>query len=191
MNNAEIQGRSEITSSERASRNGKGKDSRNINGSYEDFLRTQERSASPALRKRKFRREIPGTESSEDEEVVFTGYRNKRKKMSQSDGMEFGEGEEQAGSQPSFTTAFFTNYMEENVTSKFNSLENRFADVGEKLSGLSENVARNGGRLMSLEHRVQRLETGGGQGSNYPALPQGGPVSLPLRQHQAAAAATA
>ena len=81
----------EIASSGANIRNGK--DSGKLRCSFENLLKSQETSASPLLRKRKFREELLVVESSEDEEVVFNTGKNKRNRMSDDDDMEFAEGE--------------------------------------------------------------------------------------------------
>ena len=90
--------------------------------------------------------------------------------MSQSDTMEFADEEERHEEPQELTMATFTKYMETNVTNRFGPLENKVENVVDKLSMLNERVSSNGGRLLSLEHRVKQIENGGQGVDHFPAL---------------------
>ena len=120
---------------------------------FNALLKSQELSASPALRKRKKVAEQEEEDSS-DEEVTFINVK-KRSKMASSDEMEYADNTDDiaGGSDRGFSVAFFTKYMEDNVTSKIGAL-------GEQMSGLANKVNANGSKLVALERRVWQLEGG-------------------------------
>ena len=66
--------------------------------------------------------------------------------------------QQQAGKE--FTIEYFTQYMETKIMTKFTDIQNNMSRVDTTLGMLTGEVSRNGGRLLNLEQRVERLEGG-------------------------------